>query len=119
MTVTSSRLCLDAIILFATILMSSVCLASSITGPYQIRSIIVGGYGAHIEVTPAPPGCVSNWAGTQFVIISDASNYKDLLAGVLAAQAEGKPVMAWHDPQGDGTCSFSNQLIINTLQIKS
>jgi hypothetical protein len=93
--------------------------ASTTEGPFTIKSVIVGGYGAHIEVTPAPAGCTADWAGTQLVIPREAPNFKDLLAGVLAAQAQGKPLIAWHDPQGNGTCGFGNQKLVNTIQIKS
>jgi hypothetical protein len=93
--------------------------ASTTEGPFTIKSVIIGGYGAHLEVTPAPVTCTANWAGTQLVILKEAPNYKDMLAGVLAAQAQGKPVIAWHDPQGNGNCGFGNQKSVNTIQIKS
>jgi hypothetical protein len=101
------------------LLHTSWSVASTFGGPYQIKSVIVGGYGAHVEVFPAPSGCTDHWEGTQFVVLREQVNYKDLLAGLLAAQAQGKAIMAWFDPQGNGTCGFSNQQIINAIQIKN
>ena len=93
--------------------------ASTTEGPFTIKSVIIGGYGAHIEVTPAPAGCTADWSGTQFVIIKESPLYKELLAGFLAAQAQGKTVLIWHDQQGNGNCGFGNQKSINTIQIKN
>ena len=97
----------------------SIAQASTFGGPYQIKSVIIGGYGAHLEVLPNPIGCTTNWEGTQFVITRDQVNFKDLLAGFLSAQAQSKPIMAWYDPQGNGSCGFGNQFIVNTIQIKN
>lgn len=92
--------------------------AATFSGPYEIKSVIVGGYGVHVEVVPTPAGCTSSWEGTQIVVLREYVLFKELLAGVLSAQAQGKPIMVWHDPQGNGTCGFGNQKIVNTIQIK-
>lgn len=92
--------------------------ASTYEGPFTIKSVVIGGYGAHIEVSPAPAGCSADWAGTQLVILKESPIYKELLAGVLATQSQGKHLMVWHNPQGSGTCGFGNQKIVDSIQIK-
>jgi len=49
--------------------------------------------------------------------MKDAPLYKQLLAGVLLAQAQGKHLVVWYSQQGDGTCGFGNQKLVDTIQI--
>ncbi|WP_156401509.1 hypothetical protein [Duganella sp. Root1480D1] len=93
--------------------------ANTTEGPFTIKSVIVGGYGAHIEVTPAPAGCTADWSGTQLVVLKESPIYRELLAGVLSAQAQAKPLIVIHTPQGSGICSFGNQKEVVAIQIKS
>ncbi len=106
-------------ILGASLLMSAnSAQALTMDGPYKIKSVIIGGYGAHLEVSPTPPSCTTNWEGTQIVVKRDQVNFKDLLAGFLSAQSQDKSIMIWHEPQGTGTCGFGNQQNVTTIQIK-
>lgn len=89
------------------------------TGPYAIKSVIVGGYGLHIEVSPTPTECTVSWEGTQFVILRTNTHFKELVSGVLSAQAQAKPIRLWHEPQGSGTCGYSHQLEVFAMQIKN
>lgn len=93
--------------------------ANTTEGPFTIKSVIVGGYGAHIEVTPAPAGCTADWSGTQFVVLKESPIYRELLAGVLSAQAQAKALTIIHSPQGSGLCGFGNQKEVVAIQIKS
>ena len=91
--------------------------ASTFAGPFTINSIIIGGVGMHISVSPTPVGCTNTWSGTQVAIASAQSNFKDLEAGVLTAYTAGLKIQLFYDAQGDGTCSFENQPLINAIQI--
>jgi len=92
--------------------------AATYEGPFTVKSVLIGGYGAHIEVSPAPAGCTSDWSGTQLVIIKESPLYRELLAGVLATQSQGKHLVIGYNAQGNGTCGFGNQKIVDTIQIK-
>ena len=91
--------------------------ASTIGGPFTINSVVIGGVGMHISVSPTPAGCTNTWSGTQVAVMSTISNFKDLEAGFLTAYTAGLKVQLWYDAQGDGTCSWGNQPFINTMQI--
>lgn len=89
-------------------LANSAC-AATFSGPHQVKSYIVGGYGLHVELSPTPPQCLAHWEGTQFVLVRTHTDFKSIVASVLTAHNTGKSVYIWHNVQGDGTCGFSNQ----------
>ncbi len=93
-------------------------LAATFSGPHEVKSFIVGGYGLHVELSPTPSQCVHTWEGTQFVLIRAHADFKSILASILAAHNSDRPVFVWHNAQGDGTCGFSNQLSIDAIQVK-
>jgi hypothetical protein len=104
---------------FAVLLASAASVAGAVTtGPHVVRSVIIGGYGVHVEVSPAPAGCTSEWTGTQLVLLKSSPLFKELLAGLLAAHGQGRSILVWHEVQGNGNCSFGNQRWIDAIQIK-
>lgn len=101
-------------------LIASMACAGTFGGPYEIKSFIVGGYGLHVEVSPTPSGCTSSWEGTQFVVPKTQSNFSDMLSATMAAHMVGKPVIIFwgNTVQGNSSCGWGNQLVVDAIQVK-
>ncbi len=86
-------------------------------GSFQVSKLRFGSGGVYVAVKPAPMGCGGgNHYRMHFKVNNvDSLAYKDMVAGLLSANATGQKIQfLWY--QNKGVCSSSNVLILDMFE---